>query len=619
MTDASPASSRKLCAVSAVSAAPRRPASPLLGRVVAPTTFALGLAGLAAILACLKLTLPVGPMYWDVVVFIDGAQRILTGQIPAVDFFAPVGALGYALFAAGIKIFPNAQPLLLAQWMLLVVTLPALLPVLHSVERRSRCLAFALLVPFAVFQMLPMNVEQYSTYPTVDGYGIYNRHVSEVLYVLMTALIFERRQKVLGFVIAWCVTALFFLKITGFIGAGLLCAFAFAAGRVHLRTALVAFALFAVVLGALELSLGLVGAYVGGILELVAMNEDVLASRFLQAASIHFGLFGTGLCLLAAVAFTGLRPALDDAAAMLKRPCPSSLATLLDRDMAWLAIALFVGLFFETQNTGGQAFIFLWPILLHIAVSATHLEARRAVLLLTLVAAMAMPPFVNVLHRFTRAMVGQLNYEAVPQKHLRALGAVTQRPEVIERAAAMNAVYAEFPETFQAIADKGMLSSFTLYAELDFQAGWLMEIDEAVSGILAYEAANGVRFETIMSLNFVNPFPYLLDRRGPLHIAIGADPSRAVPPPDARTIGSVRDADLILYPTCPVTTANVALRDIYAAGLEGRREVAISRCWIGYVKAERQTRWMRNEEGRASWTPGLLSNLGESWLSSAAP
>ena len=59
-----------------------------------------------------------------------------------------------------------------------------------------------------------------------------------------------------------------------------------------------------------------------------------------------------------------------------------------------------------------------------------------------------------------------------------------------------------------------------------------MAASEAVEAIKAYEAANGVRFETIMSLNFVNPFPWLLDRHAPRRIAIGADPYRAVPDPD---------------------------------------------------------------------------------------
>ncbi|KQT54903.1 hypothetical protein ASG43_00495 [Aureimonas sp. Leaf454] len=554
-------------------------------RRIPATAVALAMVVVAIVLLlCLPLTLPVGSMYWDLVVYFDGSQRLLSGQVPSVDFFAPVGALGYALFAAGRTIFPDAQPLLLAQWMLLVVTLPPLVPVLAFVEARARGMAFALLVPFLVFQLLPMNVEQTSNYPSVDGFGLYNRQVTEVLYVLMTALVFERRQRVLAFAIAWCVTALFFLKITGFISAGLLCAFAFLAGRVALRTAIVSLAAFLLVLAAIELGSGLFSAYIGNILQLVALNEGVIATRFLQAASIHFGIFGAGLCLLASVAYAGGRSALAAAGTFLRRPRLPAFAALLDRDMAWLAVALFTGLFFETQNTGGQAFIFLWPLLLHIAVAATGLAPQRAVLVLTLVAATAMPPLVNVLHRFARALVGQLQYVEVPQTHLRSLGAVTQRAEIVERAIAMKAIYASHRGTYAAIADEGYLPGFLLYTDIDYQVTWLLATDEAVSAILAYEAANGVRFETILPLNFVNPFPYLLDRQAPRHVAIGADPSRAVPRPDDETLAAIRDTDLVLYPTCPITTANIELRDLYRSALEGRREIALSPCWTAYLR-----------------------------------
>ena len=45
-----------------------------------------------------------------------------------------------------------------------------------------------------------------------------------------------------------------------------------------------------------------------------------------------------------------------------------------------------------------------------------------------------------------------------------------------------------------------------------------------------------------------------------------------------------READLVLYPLCPVTVANEALRRIYAPVLTGRREIALGRCWKGYMK-----------------------------------
>jgi hypothetical protein len=88
-----------------------------------------------------------------------------------------------------------------------------------------------------------------------------------------------------------------------------------------------------------------------------------------------------------------------------------------------------------------------------------------------------------------------------------------------------------------------------------------------------------------MSLNFANPFPALMDRAGVRHIAIGADPFRAVPPPDADALDAVAEADLIVKPNCPVTIANETLAEIYRTAMAGRREIALGPCWTGYVRA----------------------------------
>jgi len=89
-----------------------------------------------------------------------------------------------------------------------------------------------------------------------------------------------------------------------------------------------------------------------------------------------------------------------------------------------------------------------------------------------------------------------------------------------------------------------------------------------------------------MSLNFTNPFPYLMQRTGVRHIAIGADPFRAVPALEADALAAVAAADLILEPLCPITVANEALKAIYAPAMTGRREIALGTCWKGYVKDE---------------------------------
>ncbi|WP_245318699.1 hypothetical protein [Consotaella salsifontis] len=536
-------------------------------------------------LLSLPLTVPIGPSYWDLFIYFDAANRIFDGQMPSVDFFAPVGPLGYWLFAFLIKLWPNAQPLLLVQWSLLLITAPLMVLVSIDVDRRSRGLALALLIPFLVFSVLPVNIEEYSHFPSLDGYGIYNRQGAELLYVLTSALVLVRGRKTQLAVVALAALALFLAKITGFIGGMGLCLFAFAAGRLAFPVALGAGVVFMAGLAALELLFGIVSAYIADIATLVSINEGELLPRFLQAASIHFSVFAAGGLLVLVLLFIEMgasaRPADGARAGAIAR-----VQRFLDRDWLWLAVTLFVGLFFETQNTGGQGFIFLWPVLLVILGHANRYHGRRLVALLALVGATALPTTVDIVARSARALVGQVKYERLEHDHLKTLGSVNQRSEFMDHAKAMLDIYARYPAPYEALAEAGQLPSFTLYTDPDFQLTWLMSVDEAADAILKLEAQSGQRFATIMNLNFVNPFPWLLDRHATRLIAIGADPFRAVPPPSEAVLAEVAKTDLVLYPKCPVTTANQALLDIYRKGLTGHRVVSLTPCWDAYVRGD---------------------------------
>jgi hypothetical protein len=74
------------------------PAASLSSRLKAKTTSPLFLLAVAFLLVCTLLALPVavpiGPMYWDVLIYYDAANRIFDGQVPINDFFTPVGPLG---------------------------------------------------------------------------------------------------------------------------------------------------------------------------------------------------------------------------------------------------------------------------------------------------------------------------------------------------------------------------------------------------------------------------------------------------------------------------------------------------------------------------------------------
>lgn len=543
----------------------------------------------ASILACavlltLPLKAPLGAMYWDLVLYLDAANRISAGQTPLIDFLTPVGPLGYWLFAWLDGLFPRSQPLLLAQWSVLPVTALPMLMILRDVGRRSRSTAFFLLIPYLIFQLIPVNIDQFSIFPGFDGFGIYNRHVSVTLYVMTAALLFMRERRQLVFIIVWTMLALLLIKITGFIAGGLLVGYAIIAGRVERRDALVAALIGALFLLAGEAAGGLTSAYLDSILELVAINSGSILPRFLQTASLHLDIFVSGGTLIAVLLFRSRRVLAASGEILLRERSWAALNRFFDRDAGWLAVALAAGLFFETQNTGGQALIFAWPMLLAPLLRALDGAGPGRFLICGLVAATAIPPAATVLQRAGRTLLAQIRYEALPHQHLGRLGQVTQTPEVMMRGKVMNALYAAHPEPLLSMADQGLLPSQTFYFGLDFQAGWLMAIDAGVAAILDHEARTGRRFETIMSLNFANPFPFLMNRSAVRHLPIGADPTRSVPEPDAAAIAAIGAADLILYPRCPYTMANLRLLTRYKAAFAGRREIELGPCWKGFVK-----------------------------------
>ncbi|GGD86550.1 hypothetical protein GCM10011390_01470 [Aureimonas endophytica] len=545
---------------------------------------ALTVAALAALLTR-RIVLPLGPMYWDLYIYLDAANRIFDGQVPSVDFFPPVGPLGYWLFAAGMKLFPTAHPLLVVDWSLLAVTAPLMALVVADVDRRSRPLAFALLLPFLFFSVLPYNKEVYYSYVGIDGYGLYNRQGDRLLYVLAAGLIFSRGAWRGGIVIAGTMLALFLTKITGFIAGGCLCAFALAAGRVRPRVAIgSALAVLAALLG-LELRFGVVSAYLKDIEQLVAINEGGLVGRFFQAASIHFDVFVPCMALAAVLVLASRASLLRRWRRLAMAPLRLRLAVLFDRPGFWIGACGLAGLFFETQNTGSQVFILVWPAVLRASLALRDLRRPGALLAAALAAATVLPTPIGILARAARTMVAPSRYVPLDTDNLGVLGLVSQRGLMIDRADKMLALYARHGETFDDMRREGVSPSFALTLEPDFHLTYLKAVDQAVDAVRLLEMAEGLHFETIMNLNFVNPFPWLLGRHATKHISIGADPERTIPPPNAETAAAIRATDLLLYPKCPVMAANAELLALYRPFLDQHRRVELTPCWDAYLRS----------------------------------
>jgi hypothetical protein len=537
------------------------------------------------ILLSLPLSVPIGPMFWDTYVYYDGASRVFHGQIPVVDYFTPVGPLGYYLFAGWLAIFPNAQPTLITHWSLLALTAPMMALILRHVDKRSRATAWALLIPFLLFALLPFNGREFYPFPSSDGFGIYNRQVCHLLYVLVAALMFVRSQRLLALLVAVTVTALFFLKITGFLAAGILCLFAFAAGRIAFRYALAAAAGFALILGASELACGMVSKYVADIEALVASNSGTLLPRIVQSISINIDILATSAALSAVLLIAGWSGLRADTTALWRKPSFAATAELLDRDVFWIAAIVVAGTFFEAQNTGSQAFIFLWPVLWRVLsrLPAGLSRPKLAVATAALVAAVYLPMSVGTLERAMRTYAGIIQTVGIESRNLKALGHLTTRDNVLKRANLMVELYPRHQQELAEIAASQELPSPLLYSDLDFQVANLLTIDRTVDSIHALEATSGVHFQTIMTLAFANPFPYLMDRSGPRLIAIGADPTRAVPEPDGEVLASVRDVDIALFPKCPATWANTRLLEIYGQALANHRKIELDSCYTAYI------------------------------------
>lgn len=524
----------------------------------------------------LPLYAPIGAMYWDSYLYLDAAHRIGTGQLPSVDFFTPVGPLEYYLATWTLALFPNAQPMLAASWAVAWISLPLMALVTWDVTRRSPVVAMALVVPFAVFTLLPFNTTEFYSYPGSDGFGIYNRHASQLLMILTCALLFVRNQVLMAVLVAALMLALFSVKITGFAAGGLLCLVALISGRIHLRTAIVSALVFLAVLAALEVTTAMVSAYLNDMLALLAKNDTGLITRLAQGASRTSGI----------VLFAGLFALMTMLLIPLKETTVQPLwRATADHPAIWFGAALFVGIFYESQNTGSQELIHLWPIIIMALATLIKSQDRRpAVAIACLAAACALlPPLVQTIQHAARATVAMARQVPLAHDHLGRMGAVMARDRKFDRADRMRAQYVEYAEATRAIALRGELPSHVLYSEHDFQLGLLRDTD-AVVGLLKQLEREGLEYGTIMTLDFTNPFPWLLNKSAPRNIAIGADPFRAVPTPSAEVLASIRATDIVLEHQCPYRANARKLAEIYAEALSDHVRVELTECYHALVR-----------------------------------
>lgn len=526
-----------------------------------------------AIILSMHVKIPIGAFYWDSYLYLDAQNRIANGQIPNVDFFPPVGALGYYLFYWLRLLLPDSQPMLAASWSLALVTVPLMAIVTWDSIKTNATAALLIVMGFAFFTIVPFNTTEYYTYPGFDGFAIYNRQGSQLIYVVAAALLFMRPTWIKGVVIGLAMTILFSIKITAFLAAGLFCAYALFTGKISIASTIIAIVLAAIILAITELTTGMVSAYIGDIIELIASNEEDLIGRLLQGGSRTFGVCAPAGLAALLLLFTN----------KWKR---------LDHPAIWIFVGLGAGIFFESQNTGGQELIFMIPVMIYAMakVIGSNINKVTVYILLTLSAATVLPPIAQTLQHATRAVVVGINQEPLEQKHLSNMGAVLVRPFLREREVDLREHWLQYPDAMMNYTKIGQLPEFILFQDFTFQASWAKNADEAVGALLEREA-NGLKFNTVMNIDFTNPFAYLLNKQAPKHVAIGADPTRVVKKLREGEAESLADTDILLKPRCPYTANVKALEDIYKPALKNHIEVDVSPCYTALIHPRIQAQW----------------------------
>lgn len=549
---------------------------------------------LAVSLLSMKISLPIGPMYWDSVIYYDAINRMEHGQVPLVDFNIPVGPLIFWLAYGAYQFFPNAQPVLLIHWSLMLFSLPLITVLCINIAKQNiqnaNLWAQSLLLPFLLFSLLPWGTVSYHSYPGSEGFGYYNRHGALMLYVLTSAVFFIKKPTYQIAFLCLCGAILFLIKVTAFISGVMIVGFAFLAGFISFPTLLLAFSGFLLLILGLQLTTGTMLPYILTIWDLASSNQGSILSRFPTAISEHLDIVLATLLLslvLLITQFAGRPQSNVRFDPYAQKGIFNKISKFLSHDFILIGIVLVAGIFFETQNTGSQAFIMLWPIILLALYHQYHVIAPYRTMILILAMAAALPTITKISHKGLRTFATYPTFQAFENENLGPLGQVLGKTHMVQSLEPMRDFYIATKDAHAVLARKDFLPDYTLFTESTFHMSWLIEVNRAIAAIHAYESENKVRFETIHNLNLANPFAFLMDRKAPKFTQIAADPSRTLGTVTDKIKSEIANTDLILRLACPILANSERLYGIYAPIIEQTHEqFKLNECYIGYKKRQ---------------------------------
>lgn len=535
---------------------------------------AAGIAVFALLLLGWVQALPGTPNYYDVVMYLDAAQRIGAGQTPHADFFLPFGALSAYLFALVKGVFPHVQPVLGAQYALLLIAIPAMLA---ATWRTNSVHQIAWLwAGFALFALLPAN---FLTFPEpflpsgVDGHGIYNRQAGLLLYVLVSALLYAEDRVIAAILSGVLFIAIAFIKITALVVAAPMIALALVAGRVEWRSLLIVFVLgFAMVL-ALEWSTKLVSGYLADMSVFTASSGEAgLIKRLMgSAASAFLTDFVGAMCLgIAGAALAWREWAMPDK--------PDERVWLRNAGIG-LLLLLSAALLGESQNTGTQALAFLTPVALKIA--AENWDARGAARIASVCAIVFIGLTAGAaLYKGARLVKSAFESEAIGPQDL----GLSASPE--EAAAAQ--AWLDL-QTKSAWSEREAL----LYEQIDkldamlplAAPAYALAAQQMVEGMEDRQATSGAPVASIATLDFVDPAPALLNAPSLPGLPVIYDPERLDFTERAATMQeALTQAEIILAPMCGPRFASVNYAKLVAGALQGRQRSRLNACWAVFTR-----------------------------------
>lgn len=525
------------------------------------------------------LQLPMGESFWDTYIYIDGAYRLSVGQEIYRDFHAPVGPLNYILFDILSSLFPHGNVVLIIQWCMMLITVPVIAVICWFALERGAFAGFALLLPFLLFSILPINIISWNAFPGVDGFAYYNRHSAVLLYLLVATLFFVRSQPALIGLISVLLLALAFIKMNGFAVAGLILAMAVITRRVGVTASVIIAAVCLGLATVLEILTGSVSAYLHSVARLFARNDAILLTNLVITVSARFDVILSGFLLTAYLLAsrswggTNLLAAFDHDCSRL--PVPNR----LDQDWIWLAVIIVADILFESQNFGGAAFISVWPFLLVLFLATSPDRRMRLTPLIVLIAFISLPTVTKMIHSASRAAATSMRDAPIETANLPPNMNFSAKDMILSSASKARPVLAKGRDTYEGYADSGILPAYWLYFDHRFQVTVLKTMDEAIDAIREREARLDRHYEIIDLRDFANPIAAVMGRTPAKGVSIGGDPYRAVLPLTDEEAAALSQTDIVLLPTCPVTAARKKLLADYAHAFTGFSRIELTDCF----------------------------------------